>query len=176
MNLKLCSIDLLLWRSVGMCIVTSCLPDLRIPSAWFWARSVWRYSMRTTLTVHDDYFDALIYYTLLQRLCSALSLLVLCTLVTRLWDFQFSSVPWPIGSPVGYYRRFSRDPLPVFSAGGPCKQFWHRQGHPLFDVVHQAFPLPTRASPTLQSWRMVLGRLSWRVTCLNHASLRLSEN
>ena len=38
--------------------------------------------------------------------------------------------------------RFSRDPLPVFSAGGPCKQFWHRQGHSLFDIVHPAFRLP----------------------------------
>ena len=39
---------------------------------------------------------------------------------------------------------------PVFSAGGPCEQFWHGQGCPLFDVVHPAFPLPTTASPTLQ--------------------------
>ena len=38
-----------------------------------------------------------------------------------------------------------RDPLPVFSAGGPCEQFC-----PLFDVVHPAFPLPTTASPALQ--------------------------
>ena len=37
-----------------------------------------------------------------------------------------------------------------FSAGGPCEQFWHGQGCPLFDVVHAAFPLPTTASPTLQ--------------------------
>ena len=28
--------------------------------------------------------------------------------------------------------------------------FWHGQGCPLFDVVHPAFPLPTRASPTLK--------------------------
>ena len=40
--------------------------------------------------------------------------------------------------------RFSRDPLPVFSAGGPCEQFSHGQGCPLFDVVaHPPFPLPT---------------------------------
>ena len=38
---------------------------------------------------------------------------------------------------------FSRDPLPVFSAGGPFEQFSHGQGCPLFDVVHPAFPLPT---------------------------------
>ena len=42
------------------------------------------------------------------------------------------------------------DPLPVFSAGGPCEQFWHRQGCPLFDVVHPAIPLLTKMSPTLQ--------------------------
>ena len=46
--------------------------------------------------------------------------------------------------------RFSRDLLPVFSAQGPCEQFWHGQGSPLFDVVHPAFPLPTMALPTLQ--------------------------
>ena len=47
-------------------------------------------------------------------------------------------------------ERFSRDPLPVFSAGGPCEQFWHGQGCSLFGVVHPAFPLLTTASPTLQ--------------------------
>ena len=31
-------------------------------------------------------------------------------------------------------------------------QSWHEQGCPLFDVVHPAFPLPTRASPTLRGW------------------------
>ena len=30
-------------------------------------------------------------------------------------------------------------------------QFWHKQGCPLFYVVHPAFPLPPTASPTLQS-------------------------
>ena len=38
----------------------------------------------------------------------------------------------------------SRDPLPVFSAGGPCEQFWHRQECPLFDPVHR----PNTASTT----------------------------
>ena len=37
-----------------------------------------------------------------------------------------------------------------FLQGGPCQQFRHGQGCPLFDVVHPAFPLPTTASPTLQ--------------------------
>ena len=50
----------------------------------------------------------------------------------------------------GHDRRFSRDPLPVFSAGGPCEQFWQGQICPLFDVVHPAFPLLTTMSLTLQ--------------------------
>ena len=54
---------------------------------------------------------------------------------------------WVIG---GHEGRFSRDPFSVFSAGGPCEQFWHGQRCPLFDVVHPAFPLPTTASPILQ--------------------------
>ena len=47
-------------------------------------------------------------------------------------------------------ERFSRDRLPVFSAGVPCEQFWHGQGSPLFDVVHQAFPLLTIMLPILK--------------------------
>ena len=47
-------------------------------------------------------------------------------------------------------ERFSRDPLSVFSAGGPCEQSRHGQGCPLFDVVRRAFPLPTTASATNQ--------------------------
>ena len=50
----------------------------------------------------------------------------------------------------GRKGRFSIDPLPVFSAGDPCEQFWHGQGCPLSDVVHPAFPLPTTVSPTFQ--------------------------
>ena len=50
----------------------------------------------------------------------------------------------------GHEVRFSRDPLSVFSAEGPCEQFWHGQICPLFDIVHPAFPLPTTALPTLQ--------------------------
>ena len=63
---------------------------------------------------------------------------------------QFSSVPWPIGSVGEHEGRFSTDPLPVFSAGGPCEQFWHGQGCPLFYVVHPTYPLPTKALPTLR--------------------------
>ena len=46
--------------------------------------------------------------------------------------------------------RFSRDPLPVFSAEGPCEQFWYGQIRPLFNVVHPAFRLLTTSSPALQ--------------------------
>ena len=57
--------------------------------------------------------------------------------------------------------RFSRDPLPVFSAGGPCQQFCHGQGCHLFVVVHPAFPLPTTATHTLKgALKDSLGRLS----------------
>ena len=44
-----------------------------------------------------------------------------------------------LGRPGGQEGQFSRDPLPVILAGGPCEQFWHVQGCPLFDVVHSAF-------------------------------------
>ena len=47
-------------------------------------------------------------------------------------------------------QRRSSSTVPVFSAGGPCEQFWQKQGCPLFDVVHPAFPLLTTASSTLQ--------------------------
>ena len=53
-----------------------------------------------------------------------------------------------VGGGGGHEGRFSRDPLPVPSAGGLCEQFWHGQRCPLFDVVHPAFHLPTTASPT----------------------------
>ena len=55
---------------------------------------------------------------------------------------QFSSVPWSIWSSEGHEGRLSRDPLPDFSARGPCELL-------LLDV-DQAFALSTTASPTLQ--------------------------
>ena len=71
----------------------------------------------------------------------------LCT-ATTLYIFQFSPLTdWVIR---GHMGQFSRDPFSVFSAGGPCEQFWHGQRCPLFDVVHPAFPLPITALPTLQ--------------------------
>ena len=78
---------------------------------------------------------------------------------------------WPNGWSGGHEGRFSRNPLPVFSAGDPCEQFCHGQGCPLFDVVHPAFPLRSRRrSSSLVPWRMVTERLSWCVTCPNPAS------
>ena len=58
---------------------------------------------------------------------------------------QFSSS----GSSGGHEGRFSEDSLAVFSVGGPCEQFRHGQGCPIFGFVHPAFILPTTASPTL---------------------------
>ena len=77
--------------------------------------------------------------------------------IKRVSSVQFS--PWPIGSSEGsgtwgtIQQRSTSSPfIFFFFAGGPCEQFWHGQGCPLFDVrvVHSAFPLPTTASPTLQ--------------------------
>ena len=45
---------------------------------------------------------------------------------------------------------FSRNSLLVFPARSCSEQFWNGQKCPLFDVVHPAFSLPTRAAPTLQ--------------------------
>ena len=63
----------------------------------------------------------------------------------QLSSVQFSSVPSSVGSSedmTDMNDEFIRDSLPVFSAGGPCEQFWHGQGCPLFDVVHPAICLP----------------------------------
>ena len=50
----------------------------------------------------------------------------------------------------GHEGGFSRDPLPVFSTGGRCEQFWHEQECPLCDFAQPAFPLQITASPTRQ--------------------------
>ena len=77
----------------------------------------------------------------------------------------FSSVPWPIGSSGGHEGWFSRDPLPVFSAEGPCEQFWHGQGCPLFDLSIQHFLFwPQHCSPSEVLWRKVLESPLWCVT------------
>ena len=49
----------------------------------------------------------------------------------------------------GHKGRLSRGPLPVFSAGGLCEQFWQGRGRPVFDGVHPACPLPTTTSRIL---------------------------
>ena len=66
---------------------------------------------------------------------------------------QFTSVPWPMV--IGGGGRDMRDNSAeifflFFSAGGPCRQFWHAQGDPFFDVVHPGFLLLTAVLPTLQ--------------------------
>ena len=88
---------------------------------------------------------------------------------------QFSSIPQTIGSSEEHERRFSRDPLPVFPAGGRCEQFWRGQGQPFFDVIRPVFFFcrPRRRPPFRMPWTMILVRLSWRVTYLNHVSSSL---
>ena len=54
------------------------------------------------------------------------------TIQLRVCSVQFSSIPWLTGLLGTHGGWFSRDPLSVFSAGGPCEQFWYRQGCPLW--------------------------------------------
>ena len=93
-------------------------------------------SIIITTSLHD--------YVLLLQIRWVRGVWVLCWVFSSV---QFSLVPWPIGSKGGYEERISRAPLPVFSAGGPCQQFCHGQGCPLFDVVHPAFPRRPRRCP-----------------------------
>ena len=51
----------------------------------------------------------------------------------------------------GRVGRFIRDPFPLFCSGGYRQQFRHGQVCSIFQVVRSAFPLPTKASPILQS-------------------------
>ena len=70
-------------------------------------------------------------------------------------QFGRRATPWSseemlFGSSRGHDGRFSRDPLPVFSAGGRWEQFWHERGFPLFDVSKGAGGGPwTRPDVTL---------------------------
>ena len=68
----------------------------------------------------------------------------------RMQSVQFSSVPYTIGSSGGHAAERQQRSSSSLVCRRPCEQFWHGQGCPLFDVVHQAFLLPTTASPTLQ--------------------------
>ena len=64
----------------------------------------------------------------------------------------FISAPWPVRSSGGYEGQFSGDPVPVFSTGGRCEQFWHRQWcPPLFHVVHPTFALPIISTVPLRT-------------------------
>ena len=47
-------------------------------------------------------------------------------------------------------RDDSADSPPAVSVGAHCRQFWHGQRHPLFDIIHLAFPMLTTVSPTLK--------------------------
>ena len=58
---------------------------------------------------------------------------------------QFNSVPWPIGVSGGSWGTIQQRSSILF-----CGRLWHRQGCPLLDIVHPAFPLPTTVLPTLQ--------------------------
>lgn len=48
-----------------------------------------------------------------------------------------------LGHQGGHVGQFSRDPLPLFSAGSHHEHhhehFWHGQGYPLFNAVHPIF-------------------------------------
>lgn len=76
-----------------------------------------------------------------------------------------------------HHGQFRRHPLPVFPVEGYRKQFQHRQGHPLSDIVHSAFPLPTAVLPTIQgalkggfgetchsTWQTQTMWVSWQLT------------
>ena len=85
---------------------------------------------------------------------------------------QLSSVHWLTGSLEGHEGQFSRDPLPVFPAGGPCEQFWHGAGMSALRCCPSSISSADRGI-TKVPWRTVLERLLWRATCLNHASFHL---
>lgn len=90
----------------------------------------------------------------------------------HIW-IQFSSVHWLIGSHGEHEGHSAEILFQAFSARSHPEQFWHKQRHPLFDVAHQAYNFFCQPwccpSPNVL-WKMVLGNLSWCVTCLkfNH--------
>ena len=49
---------------------------------------------------------------------------------------SFQSLDW-LSHRGEHDGRFSSDHFPVFSAGGPCEQFWYGQWCPLFSVVYE---------------------------------------
>ena len=72
----------------------------------------------------------------------------------------------------GHKEQFSREPLPVFSAGGPCEQYWQGQGcpHSLILSIPHFLCRSRHRPPSKVPLRMFLERLMWRVTCPNCAS------
>ena len=113
------------------------------------------------LKIFETFLEGSVDYIIYRNYVVNQSLFVSCSLACSRSDNFFShffclfvclwsSVPRQIRSSGGHEGRLSSDPLPVFSAGGPCEQFWERQECPLFDIVHPAFPLPTTESLTLQ--------------------------
>ena len=91
---------------------------------------------------------------------------------------QFSPLTnWVMGVGVGWGHegRFSRDPLPVFSAGGhhdASSSGTGRDLHSLMSIQH-FLCWPWLCPPSKVPWRVVLEKLSWRVTCQNRASFCL---
>ena len=62
---------------------------------------------------------------------------------------QFSPVLSPVGPSVGHKGRFSRDALPVSSAGGLCEQFQHGQDvHSLTSSIQLLLRRPRRRVPS----------------------------
>ena len=84
---------------------------------------------------------------------------------------QFSSVPWLIGSSGKHEGWFSRDfqsseQWPLTSSG------MGRYVHSLMLSIQHFLCWPQRHPPSKVPWRVILDRLSWCVTCPNHASFR----
>ena len=89
---------------------------------------------------------------------------------------QFSSIPWPIGLSGRWLwqmiqqrsssSRFLQEALASSSCMG-------RNTHSLMLSIQHFLCRPRRCPPSEMPWRMVLERLSWRVTCPNLASFRL---
>ena len=88
---------------------------------------------------------------------------------------QFSSVPWPIASSGDMrdvseeilFQSFLQEALRSSSGMG-------RDVHSFMLSIDRFLCRLRRRPHSKVPWRMVLERLSWRVTCLNHASFRLS--
>ena len=90
---------------------------------------------------------------------------------------QFSSVPWPIGEGKGGGGT-SDDSAEIFFQSFLQEAFVSSLGMgrdvlSLILSIQHFLCWPQHCPPSKVSWRMVLERLSWCVTCLNHASFHL---